>query len=134
MEEAFDSAPIYQAMRKRHHALQERVQKLMQGEIKLEGSIARGTEKTLNIKDAIRRVLMIPADASEMQRMSGEIETALKQDQDALVALRHELALVREAMKFADMAHEALHWGGFADQTLARFDREKIGSERLASN
>lgn len=125
MDESYDGAPIYQAVRKRHHALQERVQKLMQAEIRLEGSIAKGAEKARNLKDAIGRVLKIPADASEMQRMSGEVEVELKQDRDALASLQRELALVREAMKFADMAHEALHWGGFADQTLERFDREK---------
>jgi hypothetical protein len=73
----------------------------------------------------IERVLKIPADASEIQKMAKDTSDQLALDRQALAAVKQELALVREAMKYADMAHEALHWGRFADQALERFDKEQ---------
>ena len=121
----YDSAPIYTMVRQRDHDLRDRVQKLMPREEKLETAISKAEASQRQLKDTIERVLKIPADASELQKMAKDTSDQLARDREALAAIKKELALVREAMKYADMAHEALHWGRFADQALERFDRER---------
>jgi predicted nuclease with TOPRIM domain len=121
----YDSAPIYMMVRQRDHDLRDRVQKLMPREEKLETAIAKAEASATQLKAAIEQVLKIPADASELQRMAKNASDQLARDREALAAIKNELALVREAMKYADMAHEALHWARFADQALERFDRER---------
>lgn len=121
----YDGGAIYMAVRQRHHALQDRVRKLMQRETKLEESIAAAEPRLRQLKSTIEQVLKIPANADDMQKMARNTEATLAANRASLASIREELAFVREAMKHADMAHEALHWGCFADQTLARFDRIK---------
>jgi DNA repair ATPase RecN len=125
MDKTYDSAPIYAMVRKRDHDLRDRVQKLMPREAKLERDIKSREESHRQLADTIERVLKIPADASEIQKMAKDASDQLALDRQALAAVKQELALVREAMKYADMAHEALHWGRFADQALERFDKEQ---------
>jgi DNA repair ATPase RecN len=125
MDKTYDSAPIYAMVRKRDHDLRDRVQKLMPRETKLERDIKSREESHRQLADMIERVLKIPADASEIQKMAKDTSDQLALDRQALAAVKQELALVREAMKYADMAHEALHWGRFADQALERFDKEQ---------
>jgi DNA repair ATPase RecN len=125
MDKTYDSAPIYAMVRKRDHDLRDRVQKLMPRETKLERDIKSREESHRQLADTIERVLKIPADASEIQKMAKDTSDQLALDRQALAAVKQELALVREAMKYADMAHEALHWGRFADQALERFDKEQ---------
>lgn len=124
MSEAYDSAPIYLAVRKRHHDMQDRVRKLMTRETKFEEAIAKADKASAQLKDTIERVLKIPADATELQTMARNTSEQLARDRGQLADVQEELALVREAMKYADMAHEALHWARFADQALERYDRE----------
>jgi len=134
MAEAFDSSPIYSMMRRRHHDLRDRVQKLMVRESALEAAVTAGTASSAKLKAAIAQVLQIPADASELERTERQTAARLEIDLANLATVQEELSLVRDAMKFADMAHEALHWGRFADQKLARFDQEKaVAAEGMVS-
>lgn len=128
-ESPYDSGPIYLMVRKREHDLRDRVQKLMPREQKLETAIGKAEASLRQLKDTIESVLKIPADASQLQKMAKDTSEQLARDREALADVQKELGLVREAMKYADMAHEALHWGRFADQTLERFDRDRSPPE-----
>ncbi|NTF16829.1 hypothetical protein G6L37_00120 [Agrobacterium rubi] len=125
MSEEFDSGPIYSIMRKRHHDLRVRVEKLMFRESRLEADVTANTAAHAKLEATIRQVLQVPADATELQRMAEDTGSRLARDRTELSSIKVELSLVREAMKYADIAHEALHWGGFADQVLKKFDLEK---------
>ncbi len=129
MDKPYDRDSIYDAVRKRHHDLRERVQKLIPPEAKLERDIKTRVESHAQLSDTITRVLKAQADASELQRMANDTAGQLVRDRVALATVKKELSLVREAMKFADMAHDALHWGGFADHELERFDKEQSAAD-----
>jgi hypothetical protein len=124
----FDSSEIYHAIRNRHHSLQDRVRKLMGQEGHLEEEIVKDQESCKKLKEAILSVQKVGLDAGEMQKMLASTSEKIDRDSADLATITDELALVREAMKWAEMAHDALHWGRFADQTLARFDRLKAES------
>jgi predicted nuclease with TOPRIM domain len=124
MENEYDSGQLYPIVRKRYHELQDRVRKLMSRESALEEGISKADDKITHLRTTIQWALKASADTSDLQRMARETEMSLGRDRDEYDAIQEELRLVREALKFTDMAHEGLHWACFAEQNLADFDRE----------
>lgn len=120
----YDHGAIYQAVRLRNNALRSRVHRLMAQTQQLDTSIGADQAKLDEIQEIIARLVAISANATELQSTASEIEQGLGTQRSHFDRLQRELTLVRDAMKYADMAHEALHWGGFADQALAKFDEE----------
>ncbi len=107
---------VHNMVRARHHYYMDVVTRLMAKEAKL---LPKGGDQVRE------EIVQMASTIAQIEKLGGDA-SVMKQARDALVATRdaHEpelakvqkaLSAARECMKWADLAHDGMHWLCFAE-------------------
>lgn len=120
-ESVWDRSAVHRAVRARHHHYTDVVDRLMREEAKL---LPKGgdqvREQIVQMTATIAQIEKLGGDASAIKAARAELIAAREAHEPKLAEVQAKLAAARQCMKWADMAHEGMHWLCFAEPEYHR--------------
>lgn len=107
----WERGAVYRAVRARHHHYMDVVTKLMRDEAKL---LPKGgdqvREQIIQLAQTIEQIEKLGGDASATKRARDDLIAARELHEPKLAKVQAALTSARECMKWAEMAHDGMHW------------------------